>query len=75
MKEREKKAIRRMLSGRVLVASLAFAPRQGQVEAALAESASWGRGRERMVVLALCLSLVTRSRSGESVGECGKLGL
>ena len=48
-----------MLSGRVLVASLAFAPRQGQVEAALAESASWGRGRERVVALALCLSLVT----------------
>ena len=36
-----------MLSGRVLVASLAFAPRQGQVEAALAELASWGREREK----------------------------
>ena len=74
MREREKEELRRMLSGRVLVASLAFAPHLGQVEAALAESASWGMGRKGVVALALCLSLVTRSRSGESVGDSRKLG-
>ena len=60
----------------MLVASLVDAPCPGQVEAALAESASWRRGSKGLVVvmLALCLILVTRSRPGGSVGECGKLG-
>ena len=48
-----------MLRGKVLVASLVDAPCLGQVEAALAESASWGMGRKGVVALALCLSLVT----------------
>ena len=65
-----------MLRGKVLVASLVDAPCPGPVEAALAESASWQRGRKGVVVvtLALCLILVTRSRPGGSVGECRKLG-
>ena len=63
-----------MLRGKVLVASLVDAPYLGQVEVALAESASWGMGRKGVVALALCLSLVTRSRSGESVEERRKVG-
>ena len=56
-----REAFRIMLRGRVLVASLVNVPCLGQGEAALAESAHWGRGRGRegVVALALLLSILT----------------